>query len=563
MTAATSPARWRRRAPALAAAALLLLGGAAMVRVSRSSSPAWDEVNAFGLGGWYVETGRFDLPGAYHPPLAAYLGSLLIDRAGAVASGAFAPLPPGAPAAALLENDVARGNALLHRLGLEALLAARLPFIGAWLLLGALVFLWSSRWFGPAGGLLSLALYLADPSLAAHGYLLGTDLLPAALGFAALHFLFRALEAPGPWSLGGFLLCLALAPTAKLLGLLAAPAAALAILWRAFTAPRLAVWLPGRGRREVGRATFLATWAGVGLLGVAAGYLALVGAYQGQWDLADFRRCLEAARTQVGRGFQVLLLGEVRREGFAAFYLLAIPLKTSAAGLAAWLLAGLVPGPRRAAGWAPVVLSALLVLVLLTLSRFTVGLRYGLLALPLLHVAAGRLAAGRTADGTEPAPAPWPRLALCAALAALALAGQVDVHPYPRAYVNTLVARGPAWRALADSDLDWGEGLIALRDFIAARRPVSVALSYHGAAEPRLFGVRPDWYENPLTGAVEAGPPPARGWLFVSATNRSGLFFGEERHRWLGDAPPDAVVGGSILAYDLGRLAAGGTAPPR
>ncbi len=552
MTTTPSAARWHRHAPALAAAGLLLAGGASMLHVSARASPAWDEVNAHGLGAWYLETGRFDLPGAYHPPLAAYLAALPLDRAAAVASGAFDPLPPGAPPAARLANDVERGNLLLRRLGPEALLRARGPFIATYLLLGALVFLWSRRWFGGAGGLFSLALYLTCPSLMAHGYLVGTDLLPAALGFAALAALFLAFEAPGPLPLVGFLAALALAPTAKLLGLLAAAAAALAVVGRALLGGGLVAWLPGRGVRPLGRFGFLSYWAAVGLLGLLGCWAATALAYQGEADLGTFRQVVQAAAAQVERGFPVLLDGEVSRQGFPSFFVRAIPAKTSLAVLAAWAAAGLVAGPPRRAGWAPAVGVALGALLLLSLTRFTVGLRYALLALPLLHLAAGRLAAAAGRPRREA----WLRLGACAAVVLAAAAELSAVYPYPRGYLDTAVARGHRARALADSDLDWGEGLLALRDFVQARGLTGWGLSYHGSAWPELYGLRPAWYENPLT-APPAPPRPTRGWLFVSSTNLGGLFLRDDRYRDLRAVEPDALVGGTIFAFDLDRLAAG------
>lgn len=567
------PARWRRWSAPLAAAALLAAAGGALLDAAARSSPTWDEVNAFGLGAWYLEVGRFDLPGAYQPPLAAYLAALPLDRARAVATGAFDPLRPGAPAAARLDNDVERGNLLLHRLGLGVFQRTRWPFVAVFLAMGGLVFAWSRRWHGDAGGLVSLALLLACPSLLANGFTATTDLLPAALGFAALYALFLAFEAPGPGPLAAFLGLLALAPTAKLLGLLAAPVAALAVLARAASAPAHDVWVPGRGRRTVGRGAFLAWWLMAGLAALPAGYLALVAAYQGDPALADFRDSVAAVRAQVARGFPVLLDGARSGHGFAAYYLEAIPYKTPTAALLAWALSGLAPGPRRAAAWAPLVGGAALVAALLSCSGFTAGVRYALLAFPLLAVAAGRLAAPPVAPLAPPAaPAPGPpgqgwmrsrpvRLAAGGLLAAAALAEVAPAWPYPRAYVNRLLVRGPPSEALADSDLDWGEGLVALGDFVRARGLTGYALSYHGAAWPHLFGVRPAWYENPLAGAPDPGPRPARGWLFVSATNLSGLPFPDDRYRALRHLAPDAVVGGTIHAYDLDRLAAAGLAP--
>jgi 4-amino-4-deoxy-L-arabinose transferase-like glycosyltransferase len=553
MTPGPQAPRRHRRAAALAAAALLLGGGASMLHLSARSSPTWDEVNAYGLGAWYLETGRFDLPGAYHPPLAAYLAALPLDTGRAVAAGAFDPLRPDQPPAARMDNDVERGNILLQRLGLEQFLRTRLPFIAVYLALGGLVFLWSSRWFGPEGGLFSLALFLLCPNLAAHGFTATTDLLAAALAFAALACLFLAFEAPGPGPLAGFLAFLALAPAAKLLGLLAAPAAALAVLGRGLSGGALAIWLPGRGRRAVGRRAFLAYFVGVGAVGLLACWAALAAAYQGELDLRTFRQTLQAVGGQLERGFPVFLDGQVSRHGFLAFYAKAIPYKTSLAVLAAWALSGLAGGPPRRAGWGAVVAAALGVVLLLSLSRFTVGLRYALLAFPLLHLAAGRLAA--VAD--RPRREARLRLGLCAALAAVALVEQAAVHPYPRAYLNRALVAGPGHLTLADSDLDWGEGLPALRDFIQQRGLDQVALSYHGAAWPHLFGIRPAWYENPLLEGGAPRPPPRSGWLFVSSTNLSGLFFPDDRYRWLRHQAPDAIVGGTIYGFDLDRLAAG------
>jgi len=549
--------RRRPQAATLAAVALLLGGGASMLHVSSRSSATWDEVNFFGLGAYFLETGRFDLPGAYHPPLSAYLAALPLDGRRAVASGAFDRLRPGEPPSARMENDVGRGNLLLQRLGTDELFRARLPFIAVYLALGWLVYRWSRRWFGPAGGLFSLALYLTCPSLMAHGYTITPDLLGAALGVAALSFLTLALEAPGPGPLAGFLACLALAPTAKLLGLLTAPAAAVGVVGWALTAAECRVWLPGRGVRRVGRWPFLGYWVAVGAAGLLATYLALVALYQGELDLLTFRQSVEAVAAKVNLGFPVFLDGQVSQDGFATFYARAIPYKVSAAVLAAWALAALVRGPRRLEGWAFLVLAALSAVLVVSWSRYAAALRYVLLAFPLLHVSAGRLAA----VAGRPLREARLRLGLCVALAAVAVAEQAAVHPYPRAYVNRVLVTGPRYLALADSDLDWGEGLVALRDFIQERRVGPVALSYHGSAWPELFGVRPAWYENPLTVGPARTPLPRRGWLFVSSTNLSGLFFPDDRYRWLRHLEPDAVVGGTIYGWDLERLAAGRPVP--
>src|SRR5204862_106810 len=91
----------------------------------------------------------------------------------------------------------------------------------------------------------------------------------------------------------------------------------------------------------------------------------------------------------------------------------------------------------------------------------------------------------------------WARRALCAAVILACVAEQAVVYPYPRSYVNRALVRRPAFEALADTDLDWGEGLIALQRFVDSRKLGPVALSYHGSARPQLFGVATTFYENP------------------------------------------------------------------
>ncbi len=68
---------------------------------------------------------------------------------------------------------------------LEALLrGGRRAILGLALALGALVFAWSRRLWGPAGGLFSLALYTSSPNMLAHGRLITSD-MAAALFFTA------------------------------------------------------------------------------------------------------------------------------------------------------------------------------------------------------------------------------------------------------------------------------------------------------------------------------------------------------------------------------------------
>src|SRR5262249_21049515 len=61
---------------------------------------------------------------------------------------------------------------------------------------GLVVFAWSSRLYGTAGGLLSLTLWTFCPNILAHGRLITTDIGATALGVGATYLFWRYLKSP-------------------------------------------------------------------------------------------------------------------------------------------------------------------------------------------------------------------------------------------------------------------------------------------------------------------------------------------------------------------------------
>ncbi len=541
-----------RPLPVLCALLMLAAGLVSMLNISRRNSPVWDEVHFFGIGYYCLHTHQFNIPGACsHPPLSYYLNSLPL-LAYSIPLPVFDPLTGTEFTPANLGSpDPDRGNRLLHALGFEPFFAGRVPFILAYGLLGFLVFLWSRQWFGARGGLFSLALYLLCPNLMAHGYVMTTDFLSNALVFAALFFLFRCLQQPGRGVLAGFLACLCLAPTVKLTGLLALPLAGLVVGVFAWTGKELPAYCPGRGVLTLHRPTYLLYWATVGLAAALGLYVAFVLVYQGDFGLRWLRISLAHLGLMHQKGHPVFLDGAAYQHGCAWYYYLAFLYKTSPAALAAWLLAAPVAHRRPARSWAALSGLALAAATALSFSGYTLGLRYVLVVFPLLYVAAGRLlpAAG---EGSRTGRRLRTGLALAAVLACLA--EQAAVWPFPRTYANPLLVRGPKYERLADTDMDWGEGLFALRDFMREANIRALPLSYNGSLWPTIAGVDTTWYENPLLPYRDLRPRPQHGLFAISSTNLSGLYFPPGRYAWLWKEKPLLVVGGTIYLYDLDRL---------
>jgi hypothetical protein len=129
------------------------------------------------------------------------------------------------------------------------------------------------------------------------------------------------------------------------------------------------------------------------------------------------------------------------------------------------------------------------------------------------------------------------------------------VHPHYLAYFNE-AAGGPrnGWRHLADSNLDWGQGLIALKDWLDVHAPDRrLHLAYHGFMDPRLLGI--DYTLPPAT--------PAPGLYAIGANFLSGLawqdrnvpqglgFIGPGELTYFREFEPVATPGYSIYVYDL------------
>ncbi|MDP1798536.1 MAG: hypothetical protein Q8K78_13675, partial [Planctomycetaceae bacterium] len=129
-------------------------------------------------------------------------------------------------------------------------------------------------------------------------------------------------------------------------------------------------------------------------------------------------------------------------------------------------------------------------------------------------------------------------------------------HPHHLSYFNEL-AGGPEHgrEHLVDSNLDWGQDLHALRDYLR-EHPASepLQLAYFGSASPKLLGIE---YEFP------ASPQPQPGRYAISANYIAGRphmlrdIDGRERMVALDEfAPfrffiPKAMMGYSIAYFEI------------
>ena len=142
------------------------------------------------------------------------------------------------------------------------------------------------------------------------------------------------------------------------------------------------------------------------------------------------------------------------------------------------------------------------------------------------------------------------------ALAWCSLAAE-RASPHEIAYFNE-IAGGPVGgsRYLADSNLDWGQGLPELKAWMDREGVDAVYLAYFGTDRPEAYGLR----YQPLPGYGRVGKPGGqsidvdapRQVVAVSVNHVLGMFLNEaETYSWLRDRKPTAIVGGCIYVFDL------------
>jgi hypothetical protein len=122
------------------------------------------------------------------------------------------------------------------------------------------------------------------------------------------------------------------------------------------------------------------------------------------------------------------------------------------------------------------------------------------------------------------------------------------------AFFNLLVggpARGDEY--LVDSNLDWGQDLKGLKEWMHRQGVATVNLCYFGSADPDYYGIR--YSALPGNGLLQQGSAPQLpGYIAISATNLRGVYFPEELrqfYRPLLQQKPVARIGYSIYVYRL------------
>lgn len=508
------------------AAACAMVAWARAFWAAINESATWDETYAVAAGYSQIAAGDFRLA-PENPPLLGWIVTPALKLLGSVPLDL--PQAPIAPAS--VPNwgthfffDIGNRHELM-------LLLSRMSVMALTVLAMAMLVRLAHRLYGVRGAWLCALLCAFEPNWITHGHIAAWDGIGTAAMVLALVAFTGWLEAP---RMSRALLAgagLGLALSAKHTALALGPVCVVSVLLCSFRRPGGDGWVWPPDRVQARSAAF-------GAAVMLATALFVVGAsYNLSFDFSRYLNSIGSIYRLNNSAFENYLWGSFSAEPFPLYYVAALLVKTPSVSLPLLLLGLAALLRARPLGIVPAALLCVVMLVATAFNRYQIGIRHVLPAVPCLILLASA-ASTLHVRGRSMAP-------LAIALAGLGAVESLSQGPHSLAFFNW-VSGGPAkaLRYLDDSNVDWGQDLVALASLQRSRQLGSVRLLYNGTARPSAYGVD----SIPIDARELTAPEP--GVLYAISLNhlhRIRRVWGD-RVGWLARAPR-RMAGRSIAIY--------------
>jgi hypothetical protein len=415
---------------------------------------------------------------------------------------------------------------------------------------------WAFRFWGSlVAALAASAFAAADPNLLAFSCVLSTDLGLAFFSMLTCYFIWEYVATPtrGLLLATGISLGLMLAAKFSALGIVVG----LTVAGWAYYASGGTLALPGTQQPKGLRSALE--------LGVRLGVIAAIAA-AATYGFIHFDQWGKGLKFQLTRGEHgdgvMYLDGELSQRGWLQYFIVVLLLKLPVGLLLCSALAtmrgavGLAVRAPRDAGVAAVKNPQLWVIVppiaffaLASYSRVDMGLRVVAPVLPFLYLLAAGLASVED----------YRILSRTVVVACLIWSGYAaqSANPHEIAYHNELAGSlTTSTPILADSNLDWGQGLPSLKAWMNANAVDRVYLAFFGTDRPEAHGIR--FAQLPSYGRIgpsasEAIPSESKRHIVaVSINHLYGLFLNDpELYSFLRQREPLSTLDGSMRVFDL------------
>lgn len=539
----------------------------------RMNSPTFDEPYHIVRSYVYLKTGDSSLIArGGHPPFANLLHVLPLLFRDDIRIPDHQPGWTDAPEF----KDLFRvADEFLWRVGndVEAIMVStRLTVVLLSLALALLVFCWARELYGVGAGLIAVFLYVFDPNVIAHSSVVTTDLSAALSIMLSVYCLYRFCVRPSAARLVITGVAFGLAQATKFSALFLVPILMLLLLIRlsgsvsavvsgSGSASWLArLWQAARSMLVIVLVGALVVWAVYGLavrpLVPREDRHPVLDRFLPQGN-DDIRRLVYVLAENLPApapaylddlawlanyaraGHPSFLLGQRGVTGWWFYFPVALLTKTPIPTLLLLGAALIVSVRSRRREDAFLVVPMAVLFLASMFSSIDIGYRNIVPVLPFAFILIGRLA-GELRPGIQ--------RAVLAAMLVWNVAAAAMIYPHHLAYFNELCG-GPSkgYHYLVDSNLDWGQDLKYLKQYMDERGIDQIYLNYFGVGDPAFYGIQ----YSPMPGR-----PPASGSLpayyALSATSLQGVYAGgAAAQHWLAGYTPIDSVGYSILIYRL------------
>ena len=548
----------------LAAALLLLVLAAQLLLASPAQSAAFDEGYHLTFGYAYLRTGDARLSHGQNPPLTNVLLALPLLLRDDIAFPIDHPTWETADIYGFADEFLWQAN--LDR-ACDLIWLARLPAMALALLLACAVYAFTRSAFGNLAAVVALALCVFDPNLLAAGHIVGTDLGVTLFIFCAVWIWTLALKhARLKYALVAGVLAGA-ALSSKYTAVWLAPIILLVTLM--YPGLRASWRFRLSGLIGLGAAALIVIW---GTFAFSIGPIAPGGP---TLPAPQYWAALSGVADRMVGSTPAFLLGQISATGFIGYYPVAFLLKTPLPTLILLVIGVVSLIARRKREDSAVWIPPLVLFGVAMLGSLNLGYRLILPVLPFALMIAGQGSNALLTGITEPhrhenaaitpRQTPWLRVAVIGFLGAWLIIDALMTWPNHLAYFNPLIDRAHDYEMLVDSNLDWGQDLIALRAWQQQNAAADLQLAYYGTARPAAYDV----HANLLPGFTlnEFGPevdgfsayalPPGRYAISVTSLQLGTLFSRWKLYGAFKTRVPETRVGRSFLIYNLAYPVAG------